>query len=145
MQDYRVLRSRSTSRLNSRVPVALEWPENGQAVRVEGRTVDVSPKGCLALFPQELAVGQRLRLRNLVNHQEVEGVLVWKGQREHGGWEVGIELIQPPQNFWDWSFDEGVTRPLASARSAHMAILPAAQNEVQRNCTFPLQRTGRHR
>jgi hypothetical protein len=101
MQDYRVLRSRSTSRLNSRVPVALEWSENGQALRVEGHTVDVSPKGCLARFPQELAVGQRLRIRNLINHQEVDAVLVWKGRHGHGGWELGIELIQPPPNFWE--------------------------------------------
>jgi hypothetical protein len=101
-QSYRFTLSRSTSRLNSRVPIALEWTdERGGQFHAEGRTLDVSPKGCLAIFHQKFAVGRRLRVRNLVNQKAVEAVVAWNGHEGRGGWELGIELIEPPQNFWE--------------------------------------------
>ena len=99
-QLHRLAYARSTSRLNSRVPVAMEWSEGGGSYRAEGHTLDVSPKGCLAVFPQGFTIGQRLRIRNLVNQVTSEALLVWKGHEGRGGWELGIELIEPPQNFW---------------------------------------------
>jgi hypothetical protein len=100
-QPQRVTFARSTSRLNSRVPIALEWSEEGTTRRAQGHTLDVSPKGCLAVFPQDFTVGQRLRIRNLVNQETADAVLVWKGHEGRGGWELGVELIKPPQNFWE--------------------------------------------
>ena len=43
---------RSGARVNSRVRVVLEWREAGSTHIVEGYTVDISPKGCLAIAPQ---------------------------------------------------------------------------------------------
>jgi PilZ domain len=93
--------ARSSSRLNSRVPVALEWSEGGEVRRTEGRTLDISPKGCLAIFPQRFTVGQQLRIRNLVNQKTDDAVLVWRGHEGRGGWELGIELVEPPLDFWE--------------------------------------------
>jgi len=36
-------------------------------LRLEGYTVDISPRGCLVVVVQDLAEGQRLRLINLAN------------------------------------------------------------------------------
>ena len=74
--------------------------------RVEGYTVDISPKGCLAIVPQGFAVGQKMRLKNGSNQRESEAVLIWRGHEGRTGWELGVELDHPPADFWGWSFRE---------------------------------------
>jgi hypothetical protein len=91
---------RAGARVNSRAKVALEWSEAGRVLRAEGYTVDISPKGCLAIVPQGFAVGQRLRLVNLLNHNTCDAVLVWRGHEGRSGWELGLELQDPCHDFW---------------------------------------------
>jgi hypothetical protein len=95
---------RGTGRLNSRVPIAIEWTEDGQALRVEGFTKDISPKGCLAMVARDVGVGQKLRIVNLVNQSSSAAVLIWRGHQAPAGWELGLELEEPPRDFWglDW-------------------------------------------
>ena len=95
---------RASVRLNSRVPLVVEWTEGGQKHSEAGFTMDVSPKGCLALVPQGFAVGQRLRLLNKVNGQTAEAVLIWRGHEGRAGWELGLELQEPPEDFWEVEF-----------------------------------------
>jgi hypothetical protein len=92
--------ARSTGRLNSRVAVAIEWNEAGQNLRAEGCTVDISPKGCLAVFPQGFNLGQKLKLVNLINQISCEAILIWRGHEGRTGWELGLELQTPPAGFW---------------------------------------------
>src|SRR5258707_1903317 len=47
--EQRMKHIRAGIRLNSRVAVAVEWTEDGKSHRTEGYTVDISPKGCLAI------------------------------------------------------------------------------------------------
>jgi hypothetical protein len=91
---------RSSVRLNSRVPVMVEWMEDGQLHRESGVTMDVSPKGCLAIVPQGFAVGQKMRLVNKVTGLVSEAVLIWRGHEGRTGWELGLELQEPPADFW---------------------------------------------
>jgi hypothetical protein len=86
------------------VAVAVEWTEDGRMLRSEGYTVDISPKGCLAVFPQSFAVGQRLRLINLTNQNGCESILVWRGHENRTGWELGLELEKAPVDFWGLDF-----------------------------------------
>jgi hypothetical protein len=102
--EARMKHIRAGVRLNSRVSVAVEWTEEGRTLRVEGYTVDISPKGCLAVVPQGFAVGQKLRLVNLVNNNVSEAVLVWRGHEGRGGWELGLELQEPSSEFWGLDF-----------------------------------------
>ncbi len=95
MQHHRV-----QGRLNSRVPLAFEWTEAGQQKRIEGYTVDISPKGCLAVVAQDFAAGQRLRLINLTNQNSCEALPVWCRDEGRKGWEVGLELQEPGLDFW---------------------------------------------
>jgi hypothetical protein len=95
---------RSSARLNSRVAVAVEWCEAGRTLRAEGYTVDIGGKGCLALVPQGFAVGQRLRLVNLINQISCEAVLIWRGHEGRAGWELGLELQEPSPDFWGLDF-----------------------------------------
>jgi hypothetical protein len=91
---------RTQGRLNSRVPVAIEWAEGAQQARVEGKTLDVSPKGCLVSVARRFAPQQALRLMNLANQNSCKAVAVWC--RNEGGheWVVGVELQEPGLEFW---------------------------------------------
>jgi len=95
---------RAGSRVNSRVKLELEWKEGGTTHKVEGYTVDISPKGCLAIVPQGFAVGQKLRLKNASTQKEVEAILIWRGHEGRTGWELGLELEHPPMDFWGVEF-----------------------------------------
>ncbi|HYL82757.1 MAG TPA: PilZ domain-containing protein [Candidatus Angelobacter sp.] len=102
--DERGKHIRGTGRLNSRVPVAVEWNEIGRTLRAEGYTKDISPKGCMAIVPQGFVVGQKLRLINLTNQQTSEATLVWRGHEGPAGWELGLELQQSSEEFWGLDF-----------------------------------------
>ena len=102
--DAKTRHIRAGVRLNSRVPVAIEWKEEGRELRAEGYTTDISPKGCLAVVPQGFALGQRLKLVNLLNGNRSEVVLIWRGHEGRGGWELGLELQEPPADFWGVEF-----------------------------------------
>ena len=95
---------RSGARVNSRVRLELQWSEAGAVHTVEGYTVDISPKGCLAVAPQGFAVGQKLKLRNTSNHKEADALLIWRGHEGRTGWELGLELVSPPAEFWGVEF-----------------------------------------
>jgi hypothetical protein len=98
--DERAQNNRAGTRVNSRVPVAVEWAESGRAMRAEGYTKDASTKGCLALIPQGFPVGQRLLLINLINNNACEAVLIWRGHEGRAGWELGLELQGASMDFW---------------------------------------------
>lgn len=95
---------RAAARMNSRVKVEVEWSEGGQTHRAEGYTVDISPKGCLAIVPQGFAVGQKLRLKNGNNQREADARLIWRGHEGRAGWELGLELTHAPADFWGVEF-----------------------------------------
>jgi hypothetical protein len=95
---------RAASRLNSRVKLEVEWMEGGAKHYAEGYTVDISPKGCMAVVPQGFAVGQKLRVKNGNNQRECEAILIWRGHEGRTGWELGLELERPPADFWGVEF-----------------------------------------
>jgi hypothetical protein len=95
---------RAGARVNSRVKVEVEWEECGETHQAVGHTIDVSPKGCLAIVSQGFAVGQKLRLKNWCNSQQSEAILIWKGHEGRSGWELGLELVNPPEGFWGVDF-----------------------------------------
>jgi PilZ domain len=100
MLDY----MRAAKRLNSRVKVVIEWMEKGETHRTEGFTVDISPKGCLAVVPQGFAVGQKMKLLNSMNGRVSEATLIWRGHEGRAGWELGLELKNAAEDFWGVEF-----------------------------------------
>ena len=102
--EARTQNIRAGVRVNSRVPLAVEWTESGRLMRAEGYTVDASTKGCLAVVPQGFPVGQRLRLINLINKNSCEVVLIWRGHEGRSGWELGLELQEASMEFWGLDF-----------------------------------------
>jgi hypothetical protein len=96
--------ARAGVRVNSRVPIRLTWQESGATQTVEGQTVDISTRGCLAIAPHALVVGQKLQIINTISLREAEAILIWRGHQARNGWELGLELQNPPHDFWDVDF-----------------------------------------
>jgi len=88
-------------RMNSRVPIRLEWEEAGAKRKsVEAITRTVNPYGCLVFLPETLEVEQRVALTNKATQTSNAAVIVWKGNQQPEGWEYGIELVAPDMEFW---------------------------------------------
>lgn len=88
-------------RLNSRVPVRIEWNQtDGAATQHEAHTRVISPYGCLVVLPQDLSLDQGVQLINLVTSQSLPALVVWKGKPRAEGFELGIELQDPEMDFW---------------------------------------------
>ena len=102
--EARMKQLRAGKRVNSRVPVAIEWEESRAMHKAQGWTIDISPKGCLAIVPQGFALGQKLDVINLVNKNACKAILVWRGHEGRAGWELGLELQDPPDDFWGLDF-----------------------------------------
>jgi hypothetical protein len=93
--------SRRGRRMNSRVPVRLEWDAvDGKRIRLEAHTRVVNPYGCMLVLPQSLEIEHRLALTNLATQSSNVAVVVWKGKARPEGWEYGVELISPEMDFW---------------------------------------------
>jgi hypothetical protein len=58
----------------------------------------------MAIASQSFAVGQKLRVKNMSNAKECEAILIWRGHEGRTGWELGLELTQPPTDFWGVEF-----------------------------------------
>ena len=87
-------------RVNSCVPVSVEWKLHGELQSGEAHTRVVGPYGCLVVLSQHLEVKQQIQLTNLVSKQSNPAVIVWRGNQRPEGWELGIELINPKMGFW---------------------------------------------
>jgi len=93
--------SRRGVRVNSRVPVRIEWDvETSTPLSEQAYTRVVNCYGCLLVAPRELSLEQKIQLRNLANHRNNDAVVVWKGKQHVDGWELGVELINPEMDFW---------------------------------------------
>jgi len=103
-EESRHAHMRAGGRLNSRVELTVEWEEGGKTLRAKGYTVDVSPKGCMAIVEQGLTVGQKLRLVNGMSGKTAEATLIWRGHEGRKGWELGLELAGSDEDFWGVGF-----------------------------------------
>jgi hypothetical protein len=88
-------------RMNSRVPVRLEWDgDAGNRFNMEAHTRVVNPYGCMLVLDRPLDIDHRLALTNLATQASNAAVVVWKGNQRPEGWEYGIELVAPEMDFW---------------------------------------------
>jgi PilZ domain len=95
---------RAGSRLNSRIDLRVEWKEHRQTLSADGYTVDISPKGCMAIVAQGFPLGQKMVVTNVSNGKAAVATLVWRGHEGRQGWELGLELDSPAADFWGVEF-----------------------------------------
>jgi len=100
-RNIRMRSKRRGPRMNSRVPVTIEWKVNRGPLRFEaGFTRVVNNYGCLLVSPREINVQERVKVTNLATRQTANGVVVWKGTQRSDGWDLGVELLTADLNFW---------------------------------------------
>jgi hypothetical protein len=100
-RDIRTRSKRRGPRMNSRVPVTIEWNGRAGPLHFEsGFTRVVNCYGCLLVSPKEIDVQQRLRVTNLATRRAANGVVVWKGGQRDDGWDLGVELVAADLDFW---------------------------------------------
>src|SRR5881275_3385743 len=64
-------------RMNSRVPVRLEWDEaSGKRSSAEAHTRIINPYGCMVVLPHPLGLEQRVALTNLATHSSNAAIIV---------------------------------------------------------------------
>jgi hypothetical protein len=100
--DARYKENRRGHRMNSRVPVRLEWDlPSGKRIKVESHTRVVNPYGCMIVLEHDLPLEHRVALTNVAMRTSNAAVIVWKSDlRPEGGWEYGVELVAPAMDFW---------------------------------------------
>jgi hypothetical protein len=100
--DGRFKEKRRGHRMNSRVPVRLEWDNGaGKRLSAETHTRTVNPYGCMVILEHEIPLEHRIALTNLAMNSSNAAVVVWKSdERPEGGWEYGVELVAPSMDFW---------------------------------------------
>jgi hypothetical protein len=100
-RDIRKRRNRRGTRMNSHVPVTIQWNGRAGPAHFESAfTRVVNGYGCLLVSPKEIDVQQRVRLTNLSTRQAANAVVVWKGEQQADGWELGVELVAAERDFW---------------------------------------------
>ena len=101
LAEARYKEKRRGHRMNSRVPVRLEWDEaSGKRSSAEAHTRIVNPYGCMVVLPHALGLEQRVALTNLATKSSNAAIIVWRGQSRPDGWEYGVELVAPEMDFW---------------------------------------------
>jgi hypothetical protein len=104
-RDIRLRRKRRGPRMNSRVPITIEWNNGAGPLYFETAfTRVVNNYGCLLVSPREIDVQQMLRVTNLTTNQCSNAVVVWKGPQRTDGWDLGVELVSPEMGFWGVEF-----------------------------------------
>ena len=100
-RDIRSRRNRRGPRMNSRVPITVEWNGRSGTLHFEtGFTRVVSSYGCLLVSSKELDLQQRIRVTNLATRKRSEAAVVWKGMQRPDGWELGVEFTSADLEFW---------------------------------------------
>jgi hypothetical protein len=88
-------------RMNSRVPVVIEWENaSGEKFLERAFTRIVGPYGCMVVLPEELEIDQRVQVTNVATGQANPALIVSKGNIGPEGCELGVELSEPPFDFW---------------------------------------------
>ncbi|MGH9775448.1 MAG: PilZ domain-containing protein [Candidatus Acidiferrales bacterium] len=99
--DLRTRESRRGPRTNARVPISVEWQDDGGSRQNgSGYTCVLNGYGCLLVLPHNLPLEHRLRVTNMTNQRSLVGVVVWKGKERVEGWELALELVDPDMDFW---------------------------------------------
>lgn len=89
-------------RMNSRVPVAIEWREQSmnRVNQDQAHTRVVNFYGCLLVSARPMAIEQKMTITNLATHKTIPAVVVYRGSKSFDGWELGVELVKPETDFW---------------------------------------------
>ena len=96
-----LLGRRKTQRVSLAVPLLISSRSPQLKFHGGGETVNVSMDGALIKVLKPLPYGATIRIDiPNTNRHSVARVIRMEGS-ERDGWKIGVQLMQPPGNFWD--------------------------------------------
>jgi hypothetical protein len=100
-KDFRSRQRRRGPRMNSRIPLTIQWDGQPDAQRIEPSfTRVVNGHGCLLVSQTEPRLQQRMIVTNIATQRTAGALVVWKGSLRTDGWDVGVELLATDHDFW---------------------------------------------
>lgn len=103
-----MLERRRSSRVRIRIPVRVHCNEiDGEPREATAEVVSVSRTGALLRLPFLPEMGSRIEvLHGLSNEKREFRVISVREKKEHGPFELGVEILYPARNFWGVSFPD---------------------------------------
>ncbi len=103
-----MLERRRSSRVQTRIPVTvLSQHSNGERRDTSAETIWVSRTGALLRLPFLPELGSRIEVLHGVSQEKREfRVISVRDRKEHGPFELGVEILYPNRNFWGVSFPD---------------------------------------
>jgi hypothetical protein len=103
-----MLELRRSSRVRIHIPVKVVRSEAGsESHESPAEAISVSRYGALLRMPFLPALGSRIEILHGVSHEVREfRVISIKDKKDHGPFELGVEILYPARNFWGVEFPE---------------------------------------
>jgi PilZ domain len=103
-----MLERRRSSRVQTKIPVrVVSSGDDGRSQDAAAETLSVSRYGALIRVPFQPPVGSRIEVLHGLSHEVREfRVINLRGQRDHGSFELGVEMYHPARNFWGVQFPD---------------------------------------
>ena len=103
-----MLERRRSSRVQTKIPVrVVSNGDDGQSQDAAAETLSVSRYGALLRVPFLPPLGSRIEvLHGLSNEMREFRVIDLRGQKDHGCFELGVEMYHPARNFWGIQFPD---------------------------------------
>jgi len=103
-----MLERRRSSRVQTKIPVQVVSNEaDGQTHAAQAEAVSVSRYGALIRVPFLPPMGSRIEVLHGVSQEVREfRVISLRAQKEHGPFDLGVEIYYPARNFWGVQFPD---------------------------------------
>jgi PilZ domain-containing protein len=101
-----MLERRRSSRVRIRIPVSVH-STSGETRDASAEALSVSRTGALLRLPFLPELGSRIEvLHGLSNEVREFRVISVRDKKEHGPFDLGVEILYPARNFWGVTFPD---------------------------------------
>jgi hypothetical protein len=103
-----MLERRRSSRVRTRIPVRVHSNEiDGEPRDASAEVISVSRTGALLRLPFLPELGSRIEVLHGLSQEVREfRVISLRSKKEHGLFELGVEILHPSRDFWGVSFPD---------------------------------------
>ena len=102
-----MLERRRSSRVQIKIPVVVSNKDDGQTHAAPAEAISVSRYGALIRVPFLPPMGSRIEVLHGLSQEVREfRVISLRAEREHGPFDLGVEIYYPARNFWGVQFPD---------------------------------------
>jgi len=102
-----MMERRRSSRVQIKIPVVVRNEADGETHAAPAEAISVSRYGALIRVPFLPPMGSRIEVLHGLSREVREfRVISLRGQKEHGPFDLGVEIYYPARNFWGVQFPD---------------------------------------